>query len=216
MEKYNKLIVLVHPLYYYFSFMSPFKLYPEKINKQAEIILKQSLFEYSKQLMKLAKKDPKVFFCLVKPNYQNERRNVVYDETIKSFEDFATKQLGERFVVSRLGESLDKKNRDFLPEKYYSRFQSKIDMIGFGEYKEHCVKDWCRDYIPKELNAKGIQARLTDILCQASVFRELDSVGLKSKFITKSQRRQVQQFKKSTKAKDAHLSSFLKTKSRLK
>jgi len=216
MEKYNKLIVLVHPLYYYFSFKSPFKLYPEKVNKQAELILKQSLFEYRKQLIKLAKKDPKVCFCLIKPNYQNERRNVVYNEAIKSFESFATKQLGDRFVVSRLGELLDKKNKVFLPEEYYSRFQSKIDMIGFGEYKEHCSKTWCKEYIPSELKVRGIQARLTDTLCQASVFRELDSVGLKSKFITKSQRRKVQQFKKSTKAKDAHLSSFLKTKSRLK
>jgi hypothetical protein len=214
--KYNKLVVLVHPLYYYFVFKAELKKNNEKENKRAEIILKQSLFEYRKQLMKLALNKPDVCFCLVKPNYQNEELIKEYNKLIKGFEDFAKNKIGDRFIVSNLGEPGDKEHKEFLPDKYYSMFEQRIELIGFGEYKEHCVNTWCKEYIPHKFRIKGINAVFDSLLCESSIFKYINGIGLKTKFLTKTERRKEQQLKKSNKTKNKNLNNFLKIKAKIK
>jgi len=224
--KFDTLLLLVHPLYHYLEEyhrkqrLTNLRGAPESELKEINAslkkrILKPSLGEYGKLLNNFTTKQ-NVCVCIVKYNLADPKLQEIYDIELSRFIKRAKTIFGNRLVVTNFYNNKHDKFNVLFPENYYANFNSKIKIIGFGEYLEVCVNDWSKDYVPNELNKHDIIVKETKIIKDKSVSSHYPDVGVTKKFIPAHERRTEQQRMKSIKARNKHLSTFLEKRLHLK
>jgi len=190
-EKYSQMVILVHPLYDLRS-----KLGERKISKNGfKQQYKKSLAEYGKVLLNY-KNAPKTLFVMVIPATRKE----FYNEHLERFEKFAKKVLGDRFVKTDFapyGSQLK-----FLPQNMYTKLNSEINILTYGEYAERCVKIWGEGYIPSNLKSHNIEVASVKILEESSVYASSKTKGISDRFLFTHKRRQELARKKKQKKRN--------------
>ncbi|MEI8364407.1 MAG: hypothetical protein WCF78_03040 [archaeon] len=215
MVKYNKLVVLVHPLWYFVKEYNELKRNtPDAYNKTKSILTK-TLGVYGNILNKYKQRED-VCFLLIKPDFTIPENIKVLETHITPFVQHGKKVLGNRFIISNYVGEVDAKSRPLFKDKeVYNNFRKKIDIEYFGECREWCVKE-TMECIPDEFKVRGIEVKSNKLLQEGTFYKFREDIGLNLRIKTAHERRMNQQAKKISKLKNPKLKQVLQRKYMLK
>jgi hypothetical protein len=149
MDRYSKIILLVHPLYdlFYNSKLSSFsntnslaKSIKKLDSKKSTVDIKKTLMIYGKFLNENVSKDSVVL--LLKPdlvsfypdNLKVRELSKQYDESLKKFIDFFNRKFENRFCVYQGNTFFDRTEKSVFPKTIYEKLASSLEILSFGEY----------------------------------------------------------------------------------
>jgi len=166
-QKYNEIVMLVHPLYDefrigYFDFkliangnksyddLSPSKQERYKLQKaRFEARIKIKLGIYGETLLKYKNK-PNTVILMFEPHQRGWGSfgiEELYDKYMVKFKEFCKKNFNQRFVISIYDDNkinptnLFSENK-IIDKKYMGNLSKEINLVAFGEYSNLCVFAW--------------------------------------------------------------------------
>jgi len=159
--KYDTLVLLVHPLYdLVYTKAGNKNLKAELAKKGNRLKLKKFLEIYGREMKQYIGKE-NVCFCLLTPSTGDNQNNIINERYLKDYNEVLSKfiakgkeWLGDRFVISDYYTT-----HELFNQNAYKRFKRNIQIIGFGEYGEGCVKAATNVLIPDMLISHGITSK---------------------------------------------------------
>ncbi len=165
-EKYENIVMLVHPLYdLLFNHMNYLtkngEITIDELNKAVKKILNNprvkhqlvtTIAEYKQEILKY-KADPLTLVIIYLPTVKETTLDYIFNNISKDFIPNFKKIFKERLVVSNrfvIDEDLSK-----IPLKKLSR---NLKLIAFGEYKNICVTDYLNN-LASQLEERGFKTR---------------------------------------------------------
>jgi len=211
-QKFNEIILLVHPLYDVFInilrenpsiVINNSKPTREKDAKHLDILYKRCLAIYGKTILEI-KESPKSVMIMIKPDvediknvlidhntlkdYDYNKWKTAYDNLIERFVKFGTKTLGRQFIVTE--DDIDKRMTLIDKTKYANKVKLKV----IGEYKEICVINRM-EFLYHLLRLNSIGVSNIEILEERTLFNIPWKGKLRESALPRQERRQLRREK---------------------
>jgi len=179
-QKYNEIVMLVHPLFHI-----DFDPIAGKTDEQrlkdvkfgSQSALKATLGVYGQVFQRYAE-NPNALLVVVEPNFAVwkrkrgpefvERMTEIYKALMKRFEIFFSNHpnFKARFVVTNYDPSFNP--NEFLPEEQIRKLDDIIKITSFGEFYGACTHAWA-DYFKTKLRDYNVNVATIDVIKDVSV-----------------------------------------------
>ncbi|MFA5745535.1 MAG: hypothetical protein WCX82_02460 [archaeon] len=177
-EKYNEIVMVVHPLYNLLLSNIPkevvvaskTQMSSEEILKYTNLILKdkknkfklkQTLQAYGEKILELSKK-PNTLVVLYCPVPKNSAARLVFDKIAGRFIEFCNIALKKRFIpMGYIPE------QEFSPQ-IYKKLSKNLKVVAFGDYAQKCRNEWL-DYVSLNLDRRGYKVN-SEVIDKLSTF----------------------------------------------